>query len=97
MFGLTERAVPPTRLAEAMAVATSALVGGQALSVAVTGRLTESYGPRAAFAVVSTAAALTFVIALTARTTTHAARAGHAPHARVPDDPARTASRGDRG
>jgi hypothetical protein len=50
-----------------MAFATSAIVGGQALAVAVTGRLAESYGPAAAFAVGSTAAALTCAIALTAR------------------------------
>ncbi|MFJ5029220.1 MFS transporter [Streptomyces sp. NPDC088560] len=92
VFGLTERAVPPARLAEAMAVATSALVGGQALSVAVTGRLTDAYGPVAAFAVASTSAALTLVIALTARPTTHAGRAGHAAHAHVDDVPARTSS-----
>ncbi|MEU8691655.1 MFS transporter [Streptomyces sp. NPDC048665] len=92
VFGLTERAVPPARLAEAMAVATSALVGGQALSVAVTGRLTDAYGPVAAFAVASTSAALTLVIALTARPTTHAGRAGHAAHARVDDVPACTSS-----
>ncbi|KOV69288.1 MFS transporter [Streptomyces sp. MMG1121] len=90
VFGLIERAVPPTRLAEAMAVATSALVGGQALSVAVTGRLTDAYGPRAAFAVASTAAALTFVIALTARPTTYSGRAKNASRARVQDERART-------
>ncbi|MFF4500829.1 MFS transporter [Streptomyces sp. NPDC001401] len=67
VFGLTERAVPPTRLAEAMAFATSAIVGGQALAVAVTGRLAESYRPAAAFAAASTAAALACAIALTAR------------------------------
>ncbi|WBO63102.1 MFS transporter [Streptomyces camelliae] len=94
VFGLTERAVPPARLAEAMAFATSALVGGQALSVAVTGRLTDSYGPRAAFAVASTAAALTFVIALTARPTAHSGRAAPAPHARVDDDPTESFRRG---
>lgn len=92
VFGLTERAVPPARLAEAMAAATSALVGGQALAVAVTGRLTDAYGPVAAFAVASTAAALTLVIALTARPTTHAAGAGHAARTRVDDVPARTRS-----
>ncbi|MEV0174776.1 MFS transporter [Streptomyces sp. NPDC050803] len=67
VFGLTERVVPPVRLAEAMAVATSALVGGQALAVAVTGRLAESHGPAAAFAAGSLAAALACVLALTAR------------------------------
>ncbi|MFF1653093.1 MFS transporter [Streptomyces sp. NPDC058255] len=73
VFALTERAVPPTRLAEAMAFATSAIVGGQALAVAVTGRLAESYGPNAAFAVGSSVAALACAIALTARPTTYTA------------------------
>ncbi|MEU8978119.1 MFS transporter [Streptomyces sp. NPDC048309] len=73
VFVLTERAVPPTRLAEAMAFATSAIVGGQALAVAVTGRLAESYGPNAAFAVGSSVAALACAIALTARPTTYTA------------------------
>jgi len=72
VFGLTERAVPPARLAEAMAFATSAIVGGQALAVAVTGRLAESYGPGAAFAVGSAVAALACAISLTARPTTYA-------------------------
>jgi MFS family permease len=67
VFGLTERVVPPARLAEAMAAATSALVGGQALALAATGRLAESYGPAAAFGVASLAAAFACVIALTAR------------------------------
>ncbi|MFB6934592.1 MFS transporter [Streptomyces chartreusis] len=67
VFGLTERVVPPARLAEAMALATSALVGGQALALAVTGRLAESYGPAAAFGAASLAAALACLIALTAR------------------------------
>ncbi|MFF1637839.1 MFS transporter [Streptomyces sp. NPDC058246] len=73
VFVLTERAVPPTRLAEAMAFATSAIVGGQALAVAVTGRLAESNGPNAAFAVGSSVAALACAIALTARPTTYTA------------------------
>ncbi|MFG2121256.1 MFS transporter [Streptomyces sp. NPDC048710] len=66
VFGLTERTVPPARLSEAMAFATSALVGGQALAVTATGRLAETYGPSAAFAAASTAAALAFAIALAA-------------------------------
>ncbi|WP_369252679.1 MFS transporter [Streptomyces sp. R41] len=86
VFGLTERAVPPARLAEAMAVATSAIVGGQALAVAVTGRLAESYGPTAAFAVGSAVAALACAIALTARPTTYT-ETENDPHARVhPED-----------
>ena len=87
VFGLTERAVPPTRLAEAMASATSAIVGGQALAVAVTGRLVESYGPAAAFAAASTAAALACAIALTGRPSSYTGRTTEpALHARVPDE-----------
>ncbi|MEV6941655.1 hypothetical protein AB0N07_06540 [Streptomyces sp. NPDC051172] len=81
VFGLTERAVPPTRPAEVMAYATSALVGGQALAVAVTGRLAESYGPAAAFA------ALACAIALTARPSSYTGPTTEpADHARVPDE-----------
>ncbi|MFF4801458.1 MFS transporter [Streptomyces sp. NPDC001351] len=87
VFGLTERAVPPTRLAEAMACATSAIVGGQALAVAVTGRLAESYGPAAAFAAASTAAALACAIALTARPSSYTGPTTEpARHARVPGE-----------
>ncbi|MCT9075540.1 MFS transporter [Streptomyces fulvoviolaceus] len=86
VFGLTERAVPPTRLAEAMAFATSALVGGQALAVAVTGRLAESYGPVAAFGTASAAAALACVIALTVRPASYTGRTANAAHARVPGE-----------
>lgn len=74
VFGLTERVVPPARLAEAMALATSALVGGQALAVAVTGRLAESYGPVAAFGAGSLAAAFACLIALTARPASYTGR-----------------------
>ncbi|MFF4269650.1 MFS transporter [Streptomyces sp. NPDC001536] len=84
VFGLTERAVPPARLAEAMAFATSALVGGQALAIAGTGRLAESYGPAAAFGAASAAAALACAIALTARPTSYAQDTGSTLHARVP-------------
>ncbi|MFF8403643.1 MFS transporter [Streptomyces sp. NPDC015684] len=71
VFGLTERAVPPSRLSEAMAFATSSLVGGQALAVALTGRLADSYGPSAAFATASAAAALACALALTSRPQPH--------------------------
>ncbi|WP_405868164.1 MFS transporter [Streptomyces sp. NBC_00005] len=85
VFGLTERAVPPARLAEAMAFATSAIVGGQALAVAVTGRLAETYGPTAAFVAASVVAALACVIALTARPASYSGPTTDAPlHARVP-------------
>ncbi|WP_328421910.1 MFS transporter [Streptomyces sp. NBC_00443] len=74
VFGLTERVVPPARLSEAMAFATSALVGGQALALAVTGRLAESYGPATAFGAASVAAALACTIALTVRPASYPGR-----------------------
>ncbi|MEU6843251.1 MFS transporter [Streptomyces sp. NPDC046716] len=66
-FGLTERAVPRERLAEGMTVAASAFVGGQAVTLAVAGRLAQSHGPAAAFAVGSVAAGLAFLVALRVR------------------------------
>ncbi|MFJ8824065.1 MFS transporter [Streptomyces sp. NPDC102467] len=66
-FGLTERAVPRERLAEGMTVAASAFVGGQAVTLAVAGRLAQAHGPAVAFAVGSAAAALAFVVALRVR------------------------------
>lgn len=75
VFGLAERVVPPARLAEAMALATSALVGGQTLAVAVTGRLAESYGPAAAFGAASLVAALACLIAPAARPESYTGRA----------------------
>ncbi|TGB07991.1 MFS transporter [Streptomyces sp. MZ04] len=70
-FGLTERACPPERLAEGMTFAASAFVGGQAVTLAVAGRLAESHGPGAAFALGSAAAAVAFLVALIARPGTH--------------------------
>ncbi|MFF1376253.1 MFS transporter [Streptomyces sp. NPDC058308] len=66
-FALTERGVPRERLAEGMTFAASAFVGGQAVTLAVAGRLAESHGAGAAFALGSAAAAVAFVIALIAR------------------------------
>ncbi|MEU4996909.1 MFS transporter [Streptomyces sp. NPDC021622] len=71
-FGLTERACPPGRLAEGMTFAASAFVGGQAVTLAVAGRLAESHGPGAAFALGSAAAAVAFLVALIARPGTRA-------------------------
>ncbi|GGV06391.1 MFS transporter [Streptomyces spectabilis] len=66
-FALTERAVPRPRLAEGMTWAASAFVGGQAVTLAVAGRLAESHGAGAAFALGSAAAAVAFAIAVAAR------------------------------
>ncbi|MBQ1099475.1 hypothetical protein KBY55_26305 [Streptomyces sp. b94] len=82
VFALTERTVPRAGLAEAMAFATSAILGGQALAVAVTGRPAESHGPFAAFAAARVTAALACVVALAARP---APGSGTVLHARVED------------
>ncbi|WP_308345445.1 MFS transporter [Streptomyces sp. ISL-94] len=66
-FALTERVVEPARLAEAMAFAASSLVAGQAVALAVSGRLAEWYGPAGAFAVAVGAAALCLTLALVTR------------------------------
>ncbi|MFD3544856.1 MFS transporter [Streptomyces sp. NPDC058655] len=66
-FALTERVVEPARLTESTAFAASSLVAGQALALPLAGRLAESYGPSAAFAVVVGAAALCLALALTTR------------------------------
>ncbi|MEU9236533.1 MFS transporter [Streptomyces subrutilus] len=66
-FALTERVVEPARLAESTAFAASALVAGQALALPLAGRLAESYGPAAAFAVAVGAAALCLALALLTR------------------------------
>lgn len=95
VFALTERAVPPARLAEAMAYATSAIVAGQAVAVAVCGRLAGAHGPGAAFAVASTAAALAAVLALAAGPMPRASASPDTVPARVAaDDRARGTTRG---
>ncbi|MFI0976666.1 MFS transporter [Streptomyces sp. NPDC021093] len=58
LFGLTERIAPASRLAESMAFLMSGIVGGQAVALALAGRLAESSGPPAAFAVATGAAVL---------------------------------------
>lgn len=86
-FALTERVVEPARLAESTAFAASSLVAGQALALPLAGRLAETHGPAAAFAVAVGAAALCLTLALLTRvpeTRTH----GGAPLAARPAAPA---------
>ncbi|MBZ4018337.1 MFS transporter [Streptomyces purpurogeneiscleroticus] len=78
IFALTERLVPARRMAESMAFLTSSVVGGQALALALSGRLAESYGPPAAFAVAVAAAVLVLCLALTVRFRTRPESAGAA-------------------
>ncbi|MEW1638992.1 MFS transporter [Streptomyces sp. NPDC093801] len=82
-FALTERVVEPSRLAESMAFAASSLVAGQAVALAVSGRLAESYGPAGAFAVAVAAAALCLAVALVTRVPAARPRAA-AAHAAEP-------------
>ncbi|MER6096557.1 MFS transporter [Streptomyces sp. NPDC001728] len=65
VFGLTERTVPAARLAESMAFLTSGVVAGQALALAVSGRLAEGHGAPAAFAVAVGAAVACAVLSWT--------------------------------
>ncbi|MER7953909.1 MFS transporter [Streptomyces sp. NPDC096030] len=68
VFGLTERTVPATRLAESMAFLTSGIVGGQALALALAGSLAERHGPGAAFTVMVAAAVLCAALSWSVRT-----------------------------
>lgn len=67
VFGLTERTVPAARLAESMAFLTSGVVAGQALALAVSGRLAEGHGAPAAFAVAVGAAVACALLSWTVR------------------------------
>ncbi|WP_037920285.1 MFS transporter [Streptomyces xanthophaeus] len=87
-FALTERAVEPARLAESMAFAASSLVAGQALALAVSGRLAEWYGPAEAFAVAVGAAALSLTLALVTRVPATRAHAAAPVPAQPPAAPA---------
>ncbi|WP_078965761.1 MFS transporter [Streptomyces aureocirculatus] len=90
-FALIERAVPHGRLAEGMTYAASAFVGGQAVTLAVAGRLAETHGAGAAFALGSAAAAVAFAVALTARPGRDGPGSRAAPG---PQDPRRHLRRG---
>ncbi|MEV0091447.1 MFS transporter [Streptomyces sp. NPDC050738] len=63
LFGMTERLVEPARLAESMAVLASCIVAGQALALALAGRLSQDHGPTAGFAVAVVAAVLCSLLA----------------------------------
>ncbi|MEU8887634.1 MFS transporter [Streptomyces sp. NPDC048442] len=88
LFGLTERIVPASRLAESMAFLMSGIVGGQALALALSGRLAESSGPPAAFSVAIGAAVLCAGLSWAVRP-----HAGRAPAAAVSTAAAETAGR----
>ncbi|MCX2184767.1 MFS transporter [Streptomyces sp. SKN60] len=86
VFGLTERTAPPARLAECMAFLTSGVVGGQAVALALSGRLAETHGAPAAFGVAAGAAVGCAVLSWTvrARRTEEPAPDGLRPGAAAP-------------
>ncbi|CAM5587870.1 MFS transporter [Streptomyces narbonensis] len=69
VFGLTEQTVPAARLGESMAFLTSGIVAGQALALALSGRLAENQGAPAAFAVAVGAAAACAALSWSVRVT----------------------------
>ncbi|MFD6246545.1 MFS transporter [Streptomyces roseolus] len=84
VFALTERSVPAGRLAESMAFLTSGIVGGQALALALSGRLAEQHGAPAAFAVAVGAAAACAALSWTVRTGRAPRGAGVTPGGAAP-------------
>ncbi|MEV7413816.1 MFS transporter [Streptomyces sp. NPDC089919] len=84
-FALTERYVAPVRLAESMAFAASSLVAGQALALALSGRLAERYGPSGAFLVAVGAAGLCLCLALLTRLPAAGAPRGSGSPAVLPE------------
>ncbi|WP_328298813.1 MFS transporter [Streptomyces sp. NBC_00435] len=78
LFGLVERTGPAQRMGEAMTLAGSGLIIGQALAAAVAGPLAEAYGHRAAFALSCGAAAASAVVAWAAAGRVLAPRPGTA-------------------
>ncbi|MEU3398050.1 MFS transporter [Streptomyces filamentosus] len=91
VFALTERAVPAGRLAESMAFLTSGIVGGQALALALSGRLAERHGAPAAFAVAVGAAVACAALSWAVRTG-GTGRTGETRGALTPDGAARSGS-----
>ncbi|MEU9299613.1 MFS transporter [Streptomyces sp. NPDC048269] len=96
-FALTERVVEPARLAESMALAASSLVAGQALALAVSGRLAEWYGPAGAFSVAVGAAGLALTLALVTRVPSARTRAEAFLPAQRTASPAPAAGTGEPG
>lgn len=87
LFGLVERAGPARRMGEAMTLAGSGLIIGQALAAAASGPLAAAYGYRAAFAVSCAAAAASAVLAWAAADRVLVPRPGADPGPDLAPDP----------
>ncbi|MEU3016127.1 MULTISPECIES: MFS transporter [unclassified Nocardiopsis] len=62
LFGLIERAAPPSRLSQSMALILSSLILGQALGSMVAGALADSFGHRGAFALATAGGLVSFAV-----------------------------------
>lgn len=63
LFGLTERAAPPSRMSQAMAVVVSSLILGQALGSMVAGALADTQGYQGAFTLATLGGLVSLVVA----------------------------------
>lgn len=62
LFGLIERAAPPSRLSQSMALVLSSLILGQALGSMISGSLADTYGQQGAFALATTGGVVSLVV-----------------------------------
>ncbi|MBR8742499.1 MFS transporter [Nocardiopsis sp. MG754419] len=62
LFGLIERAAPPDRLSQAMAIVLSSLILGQALGSMVAGSLADTFGHQGAFALATAGGVLSLAM-----------------------------------
>ena len=62
LFGLIERAAPPSRLSQSMAIVLSSLILGQALGSMISGSLADAYGHHGAFALATTGGAISLAV-----------------------------------
>ncbi|WP_017546229.1 MFS transporter [Nocardiopsis prasina] len=62
LFGLIERAAPPSRLSQSMAIILSSLILGQALGSMVSGSLADSFGHQGAFALATAGGLVSFAV-----------------------------------
>lgn len=62
LFGLIERAAPPSRLSQSMAIVLSSLILGQALGSMISGSLADAYGHHGAFALATVGGAVSLAV-----------------------------------
>lgn len=79
LFGLTERAAPPSRMSQSMAVVVSSLILGQALGSMVAGALADTQGYQGAFTLATLGGLVSLVVASLIMRTRWYARADPTP------------------